>query len=53
MMTDAREAAIRDIGRAVRLENMSPQHYAKVMRRHRKEWPALWAAIDDLLESSE
>ena len=39
---DALRRAIEDRGR-------DPEYYAATMRRHRAEWPALWAALDALL----
>lgn len=35
---------------AVEDEGPNPRYHREVMERHREEWPALWAAIDEILE---
>jgi len=35
---------------AITLEGPAPGLHRKIMRKHRSEWPTLWAAIDRLLE---
>ena len=42
--------AIRDVRRAVQNEGPVPKHHRAVMARHRREWPALWEAIDRLMQ---
>lgn len=39
-------SVISDIQKAVTDEGRSPAHHQKVIRKHRKEWPVLWKAID-------
>jgi hypothetical protein len=38
------------IQRAITEEGRSPAHHQQVMRRHRKEWPSLWKAINKAME---
>lgn len=47
-----REDAIDEVRQAVRVEGSHPDHHRQVMRRHRQEWPTLWAAIDALIGPS-
>jgi hypothetical protein len=42
--------ALEQLRRAIRDEGPSPRLHRKVMARHRREWPTLWAAIDRLLK---
>jgi hypothetical protein len=47
-----REAAKR-VERAVKVKGPAPGQHEATMARHRKEWPTLWKALDDLLRSLE
>lgn len=43
----------RTLGRlkqVIRDPGPSPSHHYRTMQRHRREWPALWKVIDELLE---
>ena len=35
-----------DIMEAIDNEGPKPRYHREVMKRHRKQWPSLWAAID-------
>lgn len=43
---------------AIRLRNAlccvgpQPEHSAEVQARHRKDWPTLWLALDDLMAAT-
>lgn len=43
------KTAVEELRRAVRIKGPAPHLHDKTMARHRKEWPTLWRAIDDLL----
>ena len=45
-MSDRKIDALR---KAVMFQGSHPLHHRQVMARHRKEWPVLWKAIDQLL----
>lgn len=47
-----REAAIRDLVRAVTDEGRSPYWHRKTLARHRAEAPVIWAAIDRLVREA-
>lgn len=38
---------------AIRNAGPVPNHHWMVMERHRKEWPTLWEALDELLKAVE
>jgi hypothetical protein len=40
---------VEKLRRAIEEEGPQPAHHRETMARHRREWPTLWAAIDDLL----
>ncbi len=42
--------AVKQVREAVEDEGNHPYHHRKVLREHRRQWPALWEAIDTLLE---
>lgn len=44
------EWAIEALRYAIEKEGPRPWFHRKIMRRHRRQWPTLWAAIDRLLE---
>lgn len=41
--------AISQLRRAIKDAGPQPRFHEKIMSRHRKEWPTLWAAIDNIL----
>lgn len=45
------EKAIAAVVRAIRDPGPVPSYHYEVMRRHRQEWPSLWAALDALLRA--
>lgn len=50
--TERMKAIVDAVGQlvaAVKIEGSHPAYHQAVMGRHRKEWPTLWAAIDDLV----
>lgn len=42
--------AVKQVREAVQDEGNHPYHHRKVLREHRRQWPALWEALDRLLE---
>lgn len=48
----SKEAAIEKIRRAIENPGSHPAYHREVMTRHRKEWPVLWRAIDELMRES-
>lgn len=48
---ESQNTKIKTLGRAIRNAGPQPKLHASIMRKHRKEWPTLWKAIDSLLES--
>lgn len=36
--------------RAIKNPGPSPHWHNQLLRKHRKEWPTLWAAIDKILD---
>lgn len=44
------EEAIRQLKQAIFVEGVVPYYHREIMKKHRKEWPTLWAAIDKLIE---
>lgn len=44
--------AWREVRRAVLDKGRAPGFHNLVMEQHRQEWPTLWAAIDNALETS-
>lgn len=47
------DSLIQAIYDAIKNEGISPDHHRRVMRKHRRQWPTLWRAIDNLLEEFE
>jgi hypothetical protein len=45
-MSDRKIDALR---KAIMFQGSHPLHHRQVMARHRREWPVLWKAIDQLL----
>lgn len=46
-------AAAEKVRRAIRVKGPQPRLHDEMMARHRKEWPTLWKALDDLLRQLE
>jgi len=46
---DAHRRAVEGVRRAIVIAGPQPSFHDFVMARHRREWPTLWAAIDELL----
>ena len=44
-------SAAKKLRDAIRVEGPVPQYHHHVLRKHRKEWPRLWGAIDEILNS--
>lgn len=42
------EDGIASLGRAISNQGPVPRYHRQVMADHRREWPTLWRAIDDL-----
>jgi hypothetical protein len=49
-MSDRKIDALR---KAIMFQGSHPLHHRQVMARHRKEWPVLWKAIDQLLAAQK
>jgi hypothetical protein len=47
------DPAIARLKRAVNNKGINPKFHDKLMKKHRKEWPELWAAIDALLKENK
>lgn len=47
------DRAARRIRAAVTNPGPKPLWHQKIMRRHRKEWPTLWKAIDTLMAATD
>lgn len=45
------EYALMHLEEAIYDEGPQPKYHRQVMKKHRKEWPVLWAAIDEVLEA--
>jgi hypothetical protein len=45
---DALATALAALDRAVTVPGPAPEYHARVMAKHRDEWPTLWSAIDAL-----
>jgi hypothetical protein len=45
--------ALLQIHRAVRTVGPAPRYHRRILRRHRREWPALWRAIDNAVNLIE
>lgn len=41
------------IHRAVRTVGPAPRYHRRILRRHRREWPVLWRAIDNTISLIE
>lgn len=39
--------------KAIMDEGSHPSHHRQVMARHRREWPVLWKAIDQLVTTTK
>jgi hypothetical protein len=48
---DDTENAARRIAEAIQNPGPVPAYHAEIMARHRREWPTLWQAIDELLSA--
>jgi hypothetical protein len=48
-----REEALLVVLRAIRNKGAHPDYHDKVMKKHRREWPVLWNALDALLKADE
>lgn len=44
-----RKLKLEQLRAAIRDEGPAPELHRAVMARHRREWPVLWEALDDLL----
>ena len=44
---------IDDLRKAIMDEGSHPLHHRQVMARHRREWPVLWKAIDQLVTTTK
>ena len=49
-MSDRKIDALR---KAIMDEGSHPLHHREVMARHRREWPVLWRAIDQLVAAQK
>ena len=49
----SQDEAVQKVKRAILNEGRMPAHHRKVMQQHRKEWPTLWAALDELMRSKK
>ena len=38
------------IKKSIKDEGPNPKYHKKIMKKHRSEWPSLWAGIDKLVE---
>jgi hypothetical protein len=47
------DPAISRLKRAVNNKGINPKFHDKLMKKHRKEWPELWAAIDAILKEDK
>lgn len=36
---------------AIMDQGPQPRHHLDTMKRHRREWPALWRALDELMQT--
>ena len=43
---DALAAALDALDAAIMVPGPVPEYHEKIMAKHRREWPTLWAAID-------
>lgn len=43
---DALAAALDALDAAITVPGPVPEYHEKIMAKHRREWPTLWAAID-------
>lgn len=44
------KVAIQLLNAAIGDKGPSPGYHMEVLKRHRKEWPALWTALDQVME---
>lgn len=42
---------INEIVEAIKNKGPSPGYHNKIMNKHKKEWPTLWAALDNLVNN--
>ena len=47
-MTPEQRKAIRDLFAAIEDSGPKPDVHQRIMDVHRREWPTLWKAIDDI-----
>ena len=52
MSEDGITKEVESVVRAIRDEGPVPGYHREVMVRHRREWPTLWNALDDLLDAA-
>jgi hypothetical protein len=53
-MRNARtEEAVKNVVMAIRDSGSVPRWHYRIMFRHRKEWPTLWKALDELISAHE
>lgn len=50
---DSTQQAIEELRRAIKDKGPVPAYHDDILRRHRREWPTLWEAIDKLLSIDE
>jgi hypothetical protein len=48
-MSDRAGKALGSLVRAIRDPGRVPRHHWRTMAKHRREWPVLWEAIDELV----
>ena len=49
MQVDKLNSDIEKIRQAIEIEGPYPKVHRKIFNRHRREWPTLWRAIDNIL----
>ena len=47
------QQAVKAVVMAVRDPGRAPRFHYRLMFRHRKQWPTLWKALDELIASYE
>lgn len=47
------DIAVQQLKRAVANKGINPKFHDKLMKKHRKEWPELWTAIDAVIKNSK
>ena len=41
--------AAEQVRKAIEIEGRLPEYHQEIMHTHRKEWPTLWEALDNLI----